>query len=103
MEFDSAFVERVLFGCRRGSGLKKAWDEDLLCVTEFRDKATGTEAEAISGVALVCAYLVWPEDSAEEVEAQRLGNEMVTSGDFSVDVALVGYPTWDAIGRITLS
>jgi len=49
LDFDGGFFERVLFG----SGLKKAWDEGLVCVTEVRDKATGTEAEAISGVALV--------------------------------------------------
>jgi len=76
LEFDSGFVERVFFGCGRGNGLKKAWHEGLLCVTEVRDKATGTEAEAISGVALVCACLVWPEESGEDVEAQKLDNEM---------------------------
>ena len=51
-------VKRVLFGWRRGSGLKKASDEGLLLlVTELSDNAMGTEAEAIWGVALV--VLTW--------------------------------------------
>ncbi|MDF5581115.1 hypothetical protein P3730_24860, partial [Vibrio parahaemolyticus] len=51
-------VKWVLFGWRRGSGLKKASDEGLLLlVTELSDNAMGTEAEAIWGVALV--VLTW--------------------------------------------
>ena len=48
-------VKRVLFGCRRGSGLKKASDEGLLLlITELSEKAMGTEAEAISGLCCAC-------------------------------------------------